>query len=570
MKTTSDRYKCHHFELHGLIRTALSLVAWILSFSLLNGQESSPAQKLFVLAGDSTVTDDAGWGIGFAELMTEQARCINMAKGGRSSRSYRDEGWWEKCLALKPDYLLIQFGHNDQPGKGSARESEHDGAFRDHLRKYIDEAKLAGVQPILITSLTRRMWNHEGRIEPTLADYAAATSIVAQEKSVPLIDLHRSSIAHCEQLGPEAYRIFEPMKPEGADHTHLNLEGSRAVAPLIVEELLRKLPEIAPYFSNEKIAAARSPQPHRSQITNGHFELEESDSTIAIRSRNQTLLVYNKQSPSVPKGMNPRYQRSGFLHPIASPEGRVVTASFPVDHPHQQGIFSAWVKTRWRDREIDFWNLGDGTGRVLHQRVVATGTVDDKVYFEVDLVHRSEQSPVVDILRERWRVTAVATDKTYHAFELETTQQALSDIPLIIAEYHYGGVAVRGPVEWLSPDKKPASAKIATPCSMTNDAGSDRIQGNHEHAKWVVMSGESSGHPVSIAMLSHPSNFRAPQAARLHPTKPYFVYSPCVDGEFRIDRHHPYQARYLFLVTDRFAEPAWLNQRWNEWTAATP
>ncbi len=68
-----------------------------------------------------------------------------MAKGGSSSRSYRTAGLWDKCLALKPDYLLIQFGHNDQPGKGPDRESEHDGAFREHLRRFVDEARNSGI-----------------------------------------------------------------------------------------------------------------------------------------------------------------------------------------------------------------------------------------------------------------------------------------------------------------------------------------------------------------------------------------------------------------------------------------
>src|ERR1700722_16506397 len=75
-------------------------------------QRSPTAKVLIVLAGDSTVTDSAGWGIGFAKQLGSDAQCINMSRGGRSSKSFIAEGRWKECLEIKPDYILIQFGHN--------------------------------------------------------------------------------------------------------------------------------------------------------------------------------------------------------------------------------------------------------------------------------------------------------------------------------------------------------------------------------------------------------------------------------------------------------------------------
>jgi lysophospholipase L1-like esterase len=537
------------------------------SNTTVQGETLASERIHFVLAGDSTVTEDSGWGIGFASLLSDRAYCTNLAKGGRSSRSFRDEGWWQKCLDLKPNYLLIQFGHNDQPGKGPARESAHDGAFREHLKRYVDEARAAGIQPILITSLTRRKWNRDDKIEPTLAEYALATTLVAKEKSVPLIDLHHGSIQQCEQIGPTAFRAFEPMKVDGADHTHLNREGSLAVGPIVVGLLLKELPNVSFCFADDKVKAAMVPQPYATKIQRGRLDLEESESSITMRSHGKPMLVYNKQSPPVPSGIDPVYHRSGFLHPIHSPAGQVVTATFPADHAHQHGVFTAWVKTSWNQRSIDFWNLAGGTGRVLHQRVISTFEDGDSIGFEVDLIHRAEESPVVDILRERWKVSAIPTDGTYHAFEIQTVQHAQTDIPLIVQEYHYGGMALRGPVAWLNPDKARTGQHQS---SMVNDLGSDRMKGNHEPAKWVCMTGLSDGNPVSICALSHPSNFRAPQTARLHPTKPYFVFSPCVQGKFVIDRDQPYSGRYKFLVTDTVPNREWLNDQWKHWVGANP
>jgi pectinesterase len=235
----------------------------------------------FVLAGDSTVTDDAGWGKGFAELCSENVECINLAASGRSSRSYRTEGRWQKCLDAKPDYLLIQFGHNDQAGKGPERESAAADAFRDHLRAFIDESRAVGIEPVLITPLTRRTWTKDGSIASTLTEYAEATMIVAKEKKVPLIDLHSLSIRHCEQLGPTAWRALEPMSGNGADHTHLNPEGGRAVAALVVTALREEIQTTEPLFSQEKIDAATVPLVYSSSVSQGTLQLDETDSFLS-------------------------------------------------------------------------------------------------------------------------------------------------------------------------------------------------------------------------------------------------------------------------------------------------
>ncbi len=324
-------------------------------------------------------------------------------------------------------------------------------------------------------------------------------------------------------------------------------------------------------FFRSQAKVGDGPQALRENANNGTLIVQELNSQITIHSNGNPVLVYNIESPKVPEGMDPLYHRSGFIHPVTTPSGACVTAAFPVDHAHQHGIFSAWVQTQWNDRNIDFWNLAKGAGRVLHQRVVSTFAENDRVGFEVDLIHRAEQSPVVDILRERWKVTAIPTAGSYHTFDIESTQFAQSNLPLTIQKYHYGGMAVRGPVDWLLPETKELTQgkRDAEPvCTFLNDLGSDRIQGNHEHVKWVRMAGANDGKMVSITVFCHPNNFRAPQAARLHPTKPYFVFSPCVDGDFVIDRDHPLHAQYRFIVADSAPDAEWLNEQWKAWATS--
>src|ERR1035441_7961587 len=95
---------------------AVSLLAGVNSLRAAN---AAPAHKIkIVLVGDSTVQDSSGWGLGFKQFLnTNKVELINTARGGRSSMSFMREGRWTNALALKGDYYLIQFGHNNEPGK---------------------------------------------------------------------------------------------------------------------------------------------------------------------------------------------------------------------------------------------------------------------------------------------------------------------------------------------------------------------------------------------------------------------------------------------------------------------
>lgn len=555
-------------------RQALCIWTSLFGFSLgcLPSTFGQQSKTTILLAGDSTVTDESGWGKGFAELLNSNAQCINLAKSGRSSRSYRAEGWWKECLAAKPDWLLIQFGHNDQPGKGIERESDAKTDFPEHLRQYVREAQQAGSRPILVTSLTRRRWTDDNKIEPTLAEYAEATIKVAKELKVPLIDLHQLSIEQCELIGPIAFRAFEPMDDKGADHTHLNLEGSRAVATLVAKALIAVASETTNLFDSDRIELNSVPHQYVSELNQGTLRLKEDESKIELSDDGRHLLTYNKRSPPIPEGMNPDYQRSGFLHPVSSPNGQVVTATFPFDHAHQHGIFSAWVKTRWMDKEIDFWNLAKKTGRVLHQRCNRTFSEGNAIGFEVDLIHQTADTPHIDILRERWIIMARKTNSKHFQFDLKTKQTALTNKPLEVEKYYYGGVAYRGPVNWLTAKDESSKMSVSRgvklePFEFQNDQGHDRVTGNAEHTKWVVSRGHLNEKPVAIVILSHAHNFRAPQPARLHPTKPYFVYSPCAVDAFVIDRDNPYEAKYRYLVMDSFPDNGWIQAQWEAWQA---
>jgi lysophospholipase L1-like esterase len=117
---------------------------------------TASAQPIKIVpVGDSTVNDEGGWGTGFRASFGPPVECLNLAKNGRSSKSFRDEGAWAPALAAKPSYVLIQFGHNDNPGKGPERETDPATTYRSNLARYVDESRGAGAIPILVTSIVR-------------------------------------------------------------------------------------------------------------------------------------------------------------------------------------------------------------------------------------------------------------------------------------------------------------------------------------------------------------------------------------------------------------------------------
>lgn len=228
-------------------RAALAGLA-LLTTNLTQAADPGPVAERVSLVGDSTVASQSGWGDAFAKLLASGVECQNLGRGGRSSKSYRAEGHWKKALDAKPSWVLIQFGHNDQPGKGPERETDAQTTFRENLVRYVSEARASGAKPVLVTSLTRRTVNAQGKIQPDLlADYVEATRAVAAEQKVPLLDLNARSIEQLNQLGPAAAAVFDPKPKDPAkpDKTHLSAQGAEATAKLVADEIRLRLPALA-------------------------------------------------------------------------------------------------------------------------------------------------------------------------------------------------------------------------------------------------------------------------------------------------------------------------------------
>lgn len=237
----------------------LFLLATLIAFA--------PAQKKKIkvwMIGDSTMcpyeparSPLTGWGMPFGGFFDSTVAIKNMAKGGRSTRTFISENRWQPIAdsLQEGDYVLIQFGHNDEAKEEKYKDrytSPED--YRINLNKFIAETRAKNANPILITPVSRRYFDRDGKIKETHQIYSDIVRDVAKQQNVPVIDLDEMSRALFQKYGAEDSRLFfnqiepnvNPHYPEGIkDDTHFNEMGARRLAEMVLGEIKKQQLELA-------------------------------------------------------------------------------------------------------------------------------------------------------------------------------------------------------------------------------------------------------------------------------------------------------------------------------------
>ena len=220
------------------------------------------------LMGDSTMADkdiskgspERGWGMVFENFVDDGVRVINYAKNGRSTKSFIDEGLWDKVRSnIRPgDYVFIEFGHNDEKSNKPAVYAPAWGAYQDNLKLYISTVREMGATPVLFTPVARRNFDENGVLdETTHGEYPAAMKAVAAETGTVLIDMEAATLNWIREAGDTVSRAYfmwlepgeNPAYPEGrSDNTHSNPRGARRNCEIVSDSLRVRVPELAPYL----------------------------------------------------------------------------------------------------------------------------------------------------------------------------------------------------------------------------------------------------------------------------------------------------------------------------------
>jgi lysophospholipase L1-like esterase len=278
-----------------------SVYALVLIFIAVSAfMPSADVPRLFLI-GDSTMADkplvdnpERGWGQVFPMFFDRSVTIENHAKNGRSTKNFIKEGRWQIVLdrLQNGDYVFIQFGHNDEKKEDSTRFADPQTDYRKNLLKFVQETRAKNANPVLLTPVSRRRFDNEGKAVETHHEYSEVVRAIAKEEQVPLIDLDAKSIAMFGQAGVEASKKLFLWVPAGKykalpngkqDNTHFTFAGAIKVADLVVsgikelhlpiERLLRTSdpqPDVGKnkvvlldYFFNSEWKADTSGRPYR-------------------------------------------------------------------------------------------------------------------------------------------------------------------------------------------------------------------------------------------------------------------------------------------------------------------
>lgn len=297
--------------------------------------------------------------------------------------------------------------------------------------------------------------------------------------------------------------------------------------------------------------------------TGAGVAVKRNPGNLEISIAGKPAFGYQMDRDALPRpDIKPVYKRAGYLHPIYTTAGTIVSDDYPPQHVHHHGIWTPWTKTSFQGRAPDFWNMGAGTGTVEFVALDKnwSGPVHGGFVARHKFVDLSAKPEPVTALHETWEVTAYAVPGTketaspWRVFELVTTQTCATSDPLILPPYHYGGFGYRGRGEWLGKEKA---------FFLTSNGTTDRVKANHERMRWVHLWGQLPGGPAGMTVLGHPNNFRAPMPVRVHHNEPYVSFIPSQLGEFRIEPGKPLVTRYRFVAFDGEPDRARLDALWN-------
>ena len=289
----------------------------------------------------------------------------------------------------------------------------------------------------------------------------------------------------------------------------------------------------------------------------------ENPAGIAVRVDDRQVLHFQTRGQR-PNGVPTNRERGGYIHPVFTPSGTLVSDDYPSDHLHHHGIWSAWTSAQWKGASVDFWNMQGNSAKVDFDSLGGTWQGPVHAGFSAKLLHTALRPATEVALNEQWVVTVYKThpaDPPYFVFDLHSTQEAASATPLRLNTYHYGGFAIRGHAQW----RNPSNATYLT------SEGDNRGSGDGKRAHWSFIGGNVDGKAAGYAILGHPTNFRAPQGLRHNPTDPFIAILPATQsagGAFDIEPGKPYISRFRFVTTDGPPNAQLLDRIWKDF--ATP
>ncbi len=285
---------------------------------------------------------------------------------------------------------------------------------------------------------------------------------------------------------------------------------------------------------------------------------------IILKKGSSEILQYRKSIMYPPPGVDTAYKRSGFIHPVFTPSGNVLTRVSPPDHYHHVGIWNPWTRVKIGNHVTDFWNLYEHQGNVRFSGI--NTTINGPVYggFSVKQDHIDFQGtkPEELVINEVWDVRAWNTEPVEginaYLVDLTTFLSVAGNDPIIFEAYRYGGgIGIRASAEW----NKDNSTVLTSEGKTRKDADGTR-------SRWTDLNGAFKDKGNSgITFFSHPSNREHPEPMRVWPVEQsdvYFEFCPIRLKSWTLIPGNMYSLKYRMLVYDGKIDRSSADRIWND------
>lgn len=294
-------------------------------------------------------------------------------------------------------------------------------------------------------------------------------------------------------------------------------------------------------------------------------QLNDDGKAIHMSVAGKEVLAYHYAKPPVPEGVSEVYSRAGFIHPLRSPAGAVLTRIQPPDHYHHYGIWNPWTHTEYKGKEVDFWNLAkeQGTVRVNNISTQINGPVFGQVQAVHDHVVFSEsQAEPETALNEQLAIRVWNADPQQKVWlvDFTSTMNCATDNPLTIKEYRYEGFGFRATEKW--------NDQTAT---LLTSSGKDKSNGNGTRARWCDVNGVTQAGRSGILFMTYPANYNYPEQIRIWPTgmnegkeNVFFNFNPTQDRDWILEPGNAYTLKYRMMVYDGKIDSTTAERYWHD------
>ncbi len=279
--------------------------------------------------------------------------------------------------------------------------------------------------------------------------------------------------------------------------------------------------------------------------------LSQNENGVDFKLGDRVVLTYQTAMAKVPEGVNKAYEKSGFIHPISTSSGQVLSRIQPKDHYHHYGIWGPWTRATIGGREVDFWNLADGKGRVDFGEILSMKEAGGAAELNVRQNHFDLTAPESERLaiKEDLRIKVKPADKGRYSVDYTSTISTPLVGGILLDDYRYGGgIGFRATEVWGD-----ANSSILT------SAGHDRKSADGTEARWVIVQGDSKSQEgkSGILFLSHNTNKSHPEPLRVWPEGQYqglgnvFIeFCPIRHESWALQQDQNYTLKYRMIVFD--------------------